>query len=264
LPDPAVPDSRARYQLSQPLPTQLKEINFPKTAFFGAQDKVLFLEPLLKHCAGLERFFMELDCLSYPGDVMLDQLLSPGDLVQILNSQKQTLQYLHLDFVEISDTYAIRRMDAIRLRQIKTGTWYTPRLLSTFSALEELIIDEHSFCRHWRTQTRVESPGNEKTCLTDIVPKTLGALEVALGPGSPAWVDLHYFAQRVGEKYYPNLQKITVSFRLYKDFRKRPGVIPITESERLCIDQESQRLEAKMAPTGVRVRIDTAMLSLGE
>ncbi|KAG8417058.1 hypothetical protein J3459_012765 [Metarhizium acridum] len=210
--------------LRQPLPTRLRNIRFLNSVFFDEEDRQLFLKPLIEHCAGLERFTMQLRaCQCFPE---IKRLVSPGDLVNMLETQKKSLKYLNINYLDPhdfiyhpdddSDYYFEDDSDddsddeyddGIPAAQMTTNAWYAPPNLATFPVLEELHIDEQSFCHHWRTQSHVGAENDPHTCLTDIVPQSIQRLLVLVRPTSRTWGDICHFSNEAARGRYPNLNE---------------------------------------------------------
>ncbi|KAF5139143.1 hypothetical protein E5D57_002933 [Metarhizium anisopliae] len=230
-------DERATNLLRQPLPTHLRNIRFCNSAFLGDEDQELFLRPLIGHCAALERFTMQLwvcYCLFFNA-VRTTRLVSPGDLVDMLETQKNSLKYLELNYLDPHDVlYHIDHGsgndsdEAASVVQITTNAWYASPNLATFPALEELHIDEHSFCHHWQTPSHVED--GPQTCLTDIVSPSVQRLLVLVRPKSRAWGDIRHFCNQVARGRYPNLQRLNIVFHVsdcrIPDFLQAPDKVP--------------------------------------
>ncbi|KID94491.1 hypothetical protein MAJ_09533, partial [Metarhizium majus ARSEF 297] len=156
------------------------------------------------------------------------EFVSPGDLVDMLETQKNSLKYLELNYLDPDE--ALFSLDDIPeedldttslVVQITTNAWYASSNLATFPVLEELHIDEQSFCRHWQTREYVEAEDGPHTCLTDIVPQSLQRLLVWVRPDSRAWDDIHHFCNQVARGCYPNLQRMNLVFHIPDD--KIPG-----------------------------------------
>ncbi|KFG85733.1 hypothetical protein MANI_021041 [Metarhizium anisopliae] len=238
-------DESAASWLRQPLPTHLRNIRFCNSVFLGNEDQEHFLRPLIEHCAALERFTMQLwVCYCLLDAVRITRLVSPGDLVDMLETQKNSLKYLELNYLDPHDKlYYINGDDsdeaasdeaasdeAASLGQITTNAWYASPNLASFPALEELHIDEHSFCHHWQTPSQVED--GPQTCLTDIISPSLQRLLVLVGPKSRAWGDIRHFCNQVARGRYPNLQRLNIVFHVSRsdcripDFLQAPDKVP--------------------------------------
>lgn len=199
--------------LRQPLPNYLRDIQFLNSTFLGSQERELFLEPLLQHCRGLERFTMHMRICKCLTDPALGQPVSPSELVEMLDPQKATLKYLDLNFLDPSD-WVHHSEDpqtpgvTVPSRYINRSRWYIRQSLLEFTALKELRIDEQSFCRQWRMQAYYKTVNDPRSGLTDIVPKSVTKLSVLVRPESRAWRDIRRLVVEVRGGEYPNLQVI--------------------------------------------------------
>lgn len=167
--------------------------------------------------------------------VRTTRLVSPGDLVDMLETQKNSLKYLELNYLDPHDLlYYIDygsgndSDEAASVVQITTNAWYASPNLANFPALEELHIDEHSFCHHWQTPSQVED--GPQTCLTDIVSPSVQRLLVLVRPKSRAWGDIRHFCNQVARGRYPNLQRLNIVFHVsgcqIPDFLQAPDKVP--------------------------------------
>lgn len=251
--------------LEQPLSTNLKDIQFLNSTFLGSEEKTFFLEPIIHHCLGLERFTMHMRICECLTDFPLHQPVSPGELVEILESQKATLQYLDLNFIDPSD-WVHHSDDPLTPGQtvpspyMKRSRWYIRPSLLEFTALKELRIDEQSFCRQWRTRNYNKTANDPRSGLTNIVPKSVTKLSVLVRPMSRAWRDIRHFAMEVKRGEYPNLQVFKLVFVMPVEVRRLYNLPRLTEEPTARFVKKVKAVMAKLDGTGVQVQANRTFL----
>ncbi|KAJ1332040.1 F-box/TPR repeat protein Pof3 [Microdochium nivale] len=179
---------------------RLKVLALDGCAFEGENSSHL---PLFKHfCESTSQLeeFHYIAASAWIGE-NLAEYATALDLVRCVRSCAETLRAMTLDISAFASAMVSRpKLPA--------------RSLAEFERLEELRLEDTSFCHHLGEPDSAATP---RTCLTGLLPASIKRLVVRMYDGTPAWGDLHELAEHVMLGRFPELQDVRVLVSLRSD-----------------------------------------------
>lgn len=125
--------------------------------------------------------------------------LSPTQVLDALTPARQSLESLTL------------RLSRLRIPASDLQAHWQP-LLSQFSALTTLVLDEQAFCRHWLPLKKSGRKQDEATCITTFLPQTVSLLGIRLHHHFHAYSDIVHLGDQVVAGHFKSLRRVETEY----------------------------------------------------
>ncbi|KPM45818.1 hypothetical protein AK830_g707 [Neonectria ditissima] len=219
---------------------------FPKLPFLRALEfhncafpddaRAAFIQRMIEHSPCLELFRYRARYHYFGGRI--EEHLPGSRILKWLQSRQETFKYLDLNLSDMYDVLYPKHATNL------TGK----KLLAGLTNLQTLRLDETAFCSHFH-----EPSNPAKTCLTDILPKSLSVLVLGLMATSHVWTDLAELADQVADKGFPHLKHVKLYFNLPK--HKAEEWMPSMYAFQESVKRHGPKLRDRFMESGVTLGI---------
>lgn len=251
--------------IAHTVPCRLRVLEFKNCALENESgEQLMFLTRMIEQNEHLERFAFSLGASESYGTDDSPGPMPPSKIVLALSSRKSTLRVLDLDFLDpfqpadtgsshiLSKPSPFGTHDLAKLT-IRTHDWYvSPSLMTSFTALEELSIDEQSFCKRWMHPVVLGRPESPVTGLSGIISQSVKKLVIRLKLQTLATYEIFGLGLEVANGKFPNLQNIVIVTKI--NVTKTDHVSLSTSPVFSHAVRQAERLQYSM--TRIKVNVD--------